>query len=178
MSKIFLTGFLTSLLIGILFFLLKFLLDALTSVFRPLIMYITSDREYLVIPLTIVFSLVVILIVGLITTRIHFQELFTRYFRRVPKNLEKARGALVKLDEETYALAIVIKEIEMKNAIGEMEQFYVLYCPGAPFPWSGLPVIYAKKEDVRLLKLSFVEIYGITGSFGENTPKTIFELKN
>ena len=178
MQKIFLSGLFTALLVGIVFYFFKFLIgDALSPLFRPLILHITGDREYLVIPLTVVFSIIAIMLIGLVTTRIHFQSIFNRYFRKVPKNLEKSRGALVQLDDNTYALAIVIKEIEIKSPDGLIEQYYTLYCPGAPFPWSGLPVIYARKDKVRLLKLSFVEIYGIAGSFGENTPKTLVELK-
>jgi uncharacterized membrane protein len=146
MRKILVTGLFTSFLIGIVFFLLKFLIaDALASIFRPLILDITGDQEYLVIPLTVVFTIIIILVVGLITTRIHFQDIFNKYFRKLPKNLEQARGALVPLESDTYVLSIVIKEIEIKMATGEVENYYVLYSPAAPFPWSGLPVIYAKK---------------------------------
>ncbi|HEX7475494.1 MAG TPA: hypothetical protein VF318_05955 [Dehalococcoidales bacterium] len=178
MRKILATGLFTSFLIGIIFFFLKFLIaDALASLFRPLILDITGNREYLVIPLTLVFTLIIILVVGLITTRIHFQDIFNKYLRKLPKNLEQARGALVQFDNDTWMLAIVIKEVEITMAGEPPDKYYVLYCPSAPFPWSGLPVVYARKSKVHLLKLSFGEIYSIVGSFGENTPRSLVEFQ-
>ncbi len=179
MRKILAAGLFTSFLIGVLVFFLKFLIvDALAPLYRPLILKITDDREFLVIPLALVFTLVIVFIMGLAATRIHFQTIFNKYFHKSPKNLEKARGALVPLDNGTYVVAIVIKETEIKMSDGTIEKYYVLYCPSAPFPWSGLPVIYAKKDKVHLLNLSFGEIYSIVGSFGENSPKSLTEFKN
>jgi uncharacterized membrane protein len=178
MRKILVTGLFTSFLIGIVFFFLKFLIaDALASLFRPLILDITGGREYLVIPLTLVFSFVIVVLVGLLATRIHFQAIFDKYLRRLPKNLEQARGALVPFDENTFVLGIVIKEIEITLANEQAESYYVLYCPGAPLPWSGFPVVYTRKSKVHLLRLSFGEIYSIVGSFGENTPRSLVEYQ-
>ncbi len=179
MRKILGTGFFTVFLIGIAYFLLKFLIgDALAPLFRPLIMAIGGDRDYLVIPLTLVFTFILILLVGTAATRIRFGDLINKYFRRLPKNIDRARGALVALDDGAYFLAIVIKEVEFKLANGTSEPGYALYAPAAPFPWSGLPVIYARKRNVLLLKMSFGEIYSIVGSFGENSPASLAEFKS
>jgi hypothetical protein len=178
MRKILISGFFACFLIGIIFFFLKVIVvDVLGSLFAPLILFITG-RDYLIIPLTLVFTFVIVLAVGSAVTRIKLQNLFNRYLRRAPANLQKARGALVMLGQDTYLLAVVIKEIKLKRDDGDIEQYYVLYSPGAPFPWAGLPVIYVKKEKVRLLKLTYGEIYGIVGSFGENTPRMLTELKS
>jgi uncharacterized membrane protein len=179
MRKILVAGFFTSFLIGILFFFLKFLIkDALAPLFRPLILEITDHREYLVIPLTVVFTVIIIIIVGLAATHIHLQDGLSKSFRKSPKTQSPIRGALVALNNGTYCLAILIKEVDFKRADGTIEKYCVLYSPSAPFPWSGLPVIYARKETVLFTNLSFSEIYSIVGSFGENTPRSLVEVKN
>ena len=89
MRKILAAGLFTSFLIGVLVFFLKFLIvDALAPLYRPLILKITDDREFLVIPLALVFTLVIVFIMGLAATRIHFQTIFNKYFHKSPKNLE------------------------------------------------------------------------------------------
>jgi uncharacterized membrane protein len=173
LRKILLSGLLVCFLIGIAFLFFRFLIvDVLASLFRPVILDLT-DREYLVIPLTLVLSFLVIFIVGFISTRINFQDFYSRHFRRVPKDLEKGRGALVMFSPGAYYLGIIIKETMMIRANGQNGKYYVLYCPSTPLPWSGLPVIYVEQQKVIPLKLSYGELYSLVGSFGANTPQVI-----
>jgi uncharacterized membrane protein len=175
--KLITTGLIAVFLVGIVYFFFRVLIvDALTPIFRPLIVHLT-DREYLVIPLTIVFTLVLVFIAGAIFTRIKFTAIFNRYLRRVPKDLEKGRGALVSLAPDTFFLAMIIKEISFQRANGKLEKFYVLYGPSSPLPWSGLPILFVKKEKVVPLRISYGELYSITGSFGGTTPELLTELK-
>jgi uncharacterized membrane protein len=178
MKKILLTGLLACFLIGIAYFFFRFLIvDVLAAIFRSLILALTN-REFLVVPLTLVFTVVVALIVGLVVTRINFQEIYTHYFHKVPKDLEKGRGALVMFAPGAFYLGIIIKETHFRRPNGNMEKYYVLYCPSTPLPWSGLPVIYVEQKKVIPLKLSFGELYSLIGSFGANTPNVLCDLQS
>jgi uncharacterized membrane protein len=178
MRKIFLSGLLACFLIGLLFFFFKFIVvDVLAALFRPLIIHM-FDNESLVIPLSIVFSLAMFMVVGAIVTRIKYRDLFNKYLHKVPENLQKGRGALVLLGPDTYFLALIIKETTFMQANGVAEKYYVLYGPSTPLPWSGLPVLFAPKDKVRPLKLSYAEIYSMLGSFGGNTPDLLVEMKS
>ena len=96
--------------------------------------------------------------------------------RRVPTSVRDMPGALIRFSEGSYYIAALLGEQKFKNKNGEIELMYKLYCPSAPMPWSGLPLIFARADCVTLLKLSFAEIYGITTSFGKTTPKLLEEL--
>ncbi len=177
MRKILVSGLFACFLIGIIYFFFKFLIvDVLAPTFSPLVLFLTG-RDYLEIPLAIVFTFIVIVIVGSITTRIKFADIYSRYFRRVPKDLERGRGAMVSFSPGASYLAVIIKEVSLKKANGDVARYYVLYCPSTPLPWTGLPVIYVEKEKVTPLKLSYTELYSIVGSFGANTPALLAELK-
>jgi len=172
------SGLIICFLIGILVFFFKFLLvDVLSPVFRPVVLYLFA-AEYLVVPLTIVFTLCIVLIVGGVSAKINFQNLVNKYIiRRVPSEIEKGHGALVEFGPEAYYLAVMMKEVSFKRINGETEKYCVLFCPSTPLPWSGLPVIYARKEKVIPLKLSYSELYSIFGSFGASAPDSLHELK-
>lgn len=177
MRKIVTTGLVAIFLIGIFYFFFRVLIvDILTPLFNPILVHIT-DNDYVKVPLAIVFTAIVVVVLGWILTRFRLQGLYDRYFRRVPKNLERARGALVMLAPDTYFLALIIKEIDLQRLIGKPEKYYVLYGPSSPLPWSGLPILYVKKERVVVVKLSYGELYGISGSFGGTTPALLQELK-
>jgi len=177
MRKILLSGLFASFLIGIIYFFVKAFVGFLDPLFRPLISHLTENsvEEFV---LDIVFALIAIFIIGSITTRIKFQDIYNKYFRRVPPNLETGRGALVAISPGAYYLAIIIKEILITKASGECGQFYVLYAPSTPIPMSGLPVIYVEKSKVIPLHLSYGEIYRIFASFGANSPVNIMETKS
>jgi uncharacterized membrane protein len=178
MRKVLMSGLFACFLVGIVYFFFRFIIvDVLAPVFRPAVLDLTQ-REYLVIPLTLVFTFIIIAVVGSITTRIKFQDLYNRYIRRVPQDLQKGRGALVMFNPGAYYLAVIIKEVDLKKANGDLQRYYVLYCPSVPLPWSGLPVVYAEKEKVIPLKLSYGELYSILGSFGANTPACLAELRS
>ena len=178
MRKAFIAGLFATVLIGIIYFFLRYLIvDILDPLFKPLISLMTKN-EILELLLDIVFAVIGIFIIGQITTRIKFQEIYTKYFRRVPINLEKGRGALVSIGPEAYFLAIITKEITLKRADGELVPYYVLYAPSTPIPMSGLPVIYVEKSKVIPVHLSYGEIYGIFASFGASSPMLVSELKS
>lgn len=178
MRKILLSGLLACFLIGIAFFFFWFLIvDVLEPLFRPLILRLTGSNGA-VIPLTLAFAFIVVVIVGLIVTRIKLQNIFTHYFRRVPKDLEKGRGALVMFGPGAYYLGIIIKETQIRQADGRLEKFYALYCPSTPLPWSGFPVVYVEQNQVIPLKMSFGELYGMVASFGANTPAILADLQS
>jgi uncharacterized membrane protein len=173
MKKALTTGLLVVLPIGILVFLFKWvMIDFLAVLFRPLILLLFG-KEYLVIPLTIVFTVLIIFLVGFLFSWVDIGKLF----RRIPKNIQGMPGALVELGSETYFIAAIIKKVKLKKDRGETTILYVLYGPSAPIPWSGLPIIFAKEEKVIPLKISFGEVYGITTSFGRTTPELLEELK-
>jgi uncharacterized membrane protein len=178
MRKILMTGLITCFLIGLVFFFLKFLIvDILAPVFSPLILFLFG-KAYLVIPLSVVFTFIIIIGVGAASTRIRFQDFINRYvIRGIPKDLERGRGALVEFNPGTSFLAIIIKEVDLKRANGEMQRYYVLYCPSVPLPWTGLPMVFVEKQKVIPLRLSYGELYSIIGSFGTNVPATLAELK-
>jgi uncharacterized membrane protein len=177
MRRIFMAGLFACFLIGLVFFFFRFIIvDILAPLFQPLVVRITGS-DTLVIPLSIVFTLIIILTVGAIVTRIKFQDLYNKYFHRVPPDLQKGRGALISLGTETYFLAIIIKEITFNQSDGEAQQYFVLYGPSVPLPWSGLPILFVPKDRVHPLKLSYGEIYSMLGSFGANTPNVLTELK-
>jgi membrane protease YdiL (CAAX protease family) len=123
------------------------------------------EEEYLVVILTIVFTILVIFIVGLIP----FGALFKR------KGIEKSHGAFVLISPGTYFLAAIVAKIKFKNKDGNMRTLYVLFSPYSLFPWSGLPVILAKEKNVIALNISYRELYSITVSLGRNTPEVLDE---
>jgi hypothetical protein len=167
MRKVFIKGFLSVLLIGVIFFLGKVVIyDFLVSIFRPFIRStIGIEEEYLVVILTIVFTLLVVFIVGLIP----FGALFKR------KGIEKSHGAFVIISPGTYFLAAIITKINFKKIDKSIQTLYVLFSPYSPFPWSGLPIIFAKEENVIALNISYRELYSITVSLGRNTPEVLEE---
>jgi uncharacterized membrane protein len=175
--KILTTGLIAVFLIGIVYFFFRVLvLDIITPLFNPILVHVT-DKDYFQIPLAIIFTAIVVMIIGWILTKFHLQNIYDRYLRRVPINLERARGALVMLGPDTYFLALIIKEINLQRLTGKPEKYYVLYGPSSPLPWSGLPILYVKKDRVIVVKLSYGELYGISGSFGGTTPQLLEELK-
>ena len=177
MRKILTNGLIAIFLIGIVYFFFRVLIiDVITPLFKPILDHVT-DKDYFQIPLAIILTVIVVIILGWLLTRFKLNSIYDRYFRRVPKNLERARGALVMLAPETYFLALIIKEIDLQRLTGKPEKYYVLYGPSSPLPWSGLPIPYVKKEKVIVVKLSYGELYGISGSFGGTTPALLQELK-
>jgi hypothetical protein len=167
---IFTKGFIVFLLVGIIYFFGKLIIyDLLVPIFRPLIVSIIGRGDlYLVVLLTIAFTILVIFVVGLIP--------FGKLFRR--QNIEKSHGAFVIIDSGTYFIAAIIKKVRFKKIDGKMQGLYVLFSPYSPFPWSGLPIIFAKEENVIPLKVSYRELYSITASLGTNTPEVLEEEKS
>lgn len=173
--------------LGILAFIIYTLLDLLVKLWRPLIISLTG-RDYLVIPLTIVFTVLVIALVGFIFSRRKLFDRFSSFWaripiinwflgeKRIPQSIHDMPGALVRFSDGSYYIAALVGNQKFRNKSGELENMYKLYCPSAPVPWSGLPIIFAKQEQVILLKISFGEVYGITTSFGRSAPEILEEL--
>ena len=173
--------------LGILAFIVYTLLDFLVKLWRPLIISLTG-REYLVTPLAIVFTILLIALVGFIFSRRNLFDRFSSLWaripvvnwflgeKRIPQSIHDMPGALVRFSDGSYYIAALVGNQKFKNKNGELEHMYKLYCPSAPVPWSGLPIIFAKREQVILLKISFGEVYGITTSFGRSAPEIMEEL--
>ena len=167
MRKIFAKGFLSLLLVGVIYFFGKVLVyDLLVPIFRPLITSVIGiEDEYLVIILTVAFTIVVIFILGLIPFGVVFKR----------RGIERSHGAFVMINPGTYFIAAIVTRVRFKKIGGRTQALYVLFSPYSPFPWSGLPVIFAKEENVIPLKISYRELYSITVSLGRNTPEVLEE---
>ncbi len=181
------TGTLIVFSLGIIAFLIYTLLDCLVSLWKPLIISLTG-QAYLAIPLTILFTVLLIAFAGFVFSRRKFFDRFSglaaripviNWFlgeKRIPQSIHDMPGALVRFSTGSYYIAALVGNQKFKNKSGELQNMYKLYCPSAPVPWSGLPIIFAKREHVILLKLSFGEVYGITTSFGRSAPEILEEL--
>lgn len=167
MRKIFIRGLLSLFLVGVIYFFSKILVyDFLVTIFRPFIRStIGIENEYLVIILTVVFTILVIFIVGLIPFGVVFKR----------KGIEKSHGAFVTINPGTYFIAAIVTKVKFKKIDKSMQILYVLFSPYSPFPWSGLPIIFAKEENVIPLNISYRELYSITVSLGRNTPEVLVE---
>ncbi len=187
MKSIMTRGVLIVFSLGILAFIVYTLLDFLIKLWRPLIISLTG-REYLVIPLTIIFTILLIALVGFIFSRKNLFDRFSSLWaripvvnwflgeKRIPQSIHDMPGALVRFSDGSYYIAALVGNQKFRNKNGELEHMYKLYCPSAPVPWSGLPIIFARREQVILLKISFGEVYGITTSFGRSAPEIMEEL--
>lgn len=171
MKRVLATGVVFVLSLGILILVLKLVFSFLISIFRPFILYCFKN-DHLVIPLTILFTFMIILIFGLIFSRIDIG----RIFRGMPNFVKSMPGALVELNSGTYFIAAIIKKVKLEKE-GSYTEMYVLYTPSTPIPWTGLPIIVAEKEKVIILNISFGEVYGIASSFGRITPDLLNKLK-
>jgi len=175
--------------LGILAFIVYTLLNILVGWWRPVIESLTgSESAVVVVPLTIVFTAVLVAFVGFAFTWKRLLRLFSKFASRIPvlnwflgegripQSIHDMPGALVRFSEGTYYIAALVGGQKFQGKNGKIENMYKLYCPSAPVPWSGLPIIFARPEQVIILKLSFGEVYGITTSFGRSTPATLEEL--
>ena len=189
MKKALWTGFKVFFCVAIFLFIAHFVIvEILAKLWEPLILAITG-RPDLVIPLTLLFTAVASAILGFFYSNQKCQNFFKRYLRRipitgwimgkegVPESIKDKPGCLVEFAPgETYFIAALIKEIKFKRNSGKTTELYVLYSPSAPVPVSGFPIIFAKKERVILLKISFLKVYQITASFGDDSPDLLEEL--
>jgi uncharacterized membrane protein len=173
---------------GVIAFIVYFVLDFLTDfwglAFRPLV-----EQEYLLTLIAIAMTLLLVAVVGFIFSRENLLSGRGGFLGRVPlinwfagekkmpQTVQEMPGALVRFSEGSFYIAAIVGDQKFLNKNGEIEMMYKLYCPSAPVPWSGLPLIFAKAEHVILLKLSFAEIYGITTSFGRASPDILEELE-
>lgn len=151
--------------------------DILVSFFRPLTT-ILGWSDFLTVPVAILIMLVLVLSAGFVLSRVRIRKLADKIMNwATPKGIEKKRAALVKLGPEGISFfGAITKEIELKKD-GRIKKQYVLFCPQAPIPLTGLPIIVAGEELVTPLDLSYGELYGIISSLGMNTPKFIKELE-
>ena len=149
MRNIFFKGFLSVFLVGVIVFFGKVVIyDFLVGIFRPIIRSTFGiDEEYL----------------------IPFGFLFKR------KGIEKSHGAFILISPGTYFLAAIVSKVKFKKADGSLQTLYVLFSPYSPFPWSGLPIVFAKEENVIAVNISYRELYSITVSLGRNTPEVLEE---
>lgn len=178
MRKTFISGLLGVLSVGIMFFFGKVVIyDFLATFFRPLILFLLKrDDEYLVVILTLVFTVLIIFLVGAFTRLFSPQVILSRVLKKT--GIEKSHGAFVIFSPGSYYLAAIITHTRLRRINRKLENLYVLFAPYSPFPWSGLPIIFVKESKVIPLEISYREIYNITTSLGKNTPEEIEESKN
>lgn len=177
--------------VGILAFIIYYVIGFLVTLWDPVISLLDDEYDsehYVTIPLAIILSLSFVFIVTLILSRERHFKIFSRLLARVPlvnwflgegkipEGINDMPGALVRFNEGGYYIAALIGDQKFLNKMGKVENMYKLYCPSAPIPWSGLPIIFAKHETVILLKISFGDVYRITTSFGRGTPDILEEL--
>ncbi len=167
MRGIFIKGCVAAMFIGVIYFFGKIIVyDLLVPIFRPgIVSLIGRTDEYLIIILTVVFTIIVIFLIGLIP--------FGRIVKR--KAIEKSHGAFVIINPGTYFITAIVARVGFKKVDGRLQKLYVLFSPYAPFPWSGLPIIFAREKNVIPLKISYRELYSITVSLGRNTPRVLEE---
>jgi hypothetical protein len=167
MRNIFFKGFLSVFLVGVIVFFGKVVIyDFLVGIFRPIIRSTFGiDEEYLIVILSVVIIIIIIFLAGLIP----FGLLFKR------KGIEKSHGAFILISPGTYFLAAIVSKVKFKKADGSLQTLYVLFSPYSPFPWSGLPIVFAKEENVIAVNISYRELYSITVSLGRNTPEVLEE---
>ncbi|HEY49143.1 MAG TPA: hypothetical protein G4O13_03775 [Dehalococcoidia bacterium] len=184
MKRILIRGTAIVFSVGVLAFIVYYVLDFLIKLWKPMIMAM-FDREYLVTPLTIVFTILLVILVGFLFTHKRVVNRLRKFpvinwlsgeGKKIPQTIHDMPGALVKFSEGSYYIAALVGHQKFTDKDGETEVMYKLYCPSAPVPWSGLPIIFAKKEQVIPLKISFGEVYGITTSFGRSAPEILEEL--
>ena len=147
-----------------------------------------TDSDAVVVTLTLVFTGLLVVVVGFAFSWKRLLDLFGKFASKIPimnwflgegrfpQSIHDMPGALVRFSEGNYYIAALVGEQRFLNKTGQVENMYKLYCPSAPVPWSGLPIIFARPEHVIILKLSFGEVYGITTSFGKSAPETLEEI--
>ena len=167
MRGIFIKGCMTAMFIGVIYFIGKIIVyDLLVPIFRPaIVLLIGPAHEYIVIIITLVLTILAIFLIGLVP--------FGKILRR--REIEKSHGAFVVINPGTYFIAAIVARVEFKKSDGRLRKLYVLFSPYAPFPWSGLPVIFSEEDNVIPLRISYRELYGITVSLGMNTPRVLEE---
>jgi uncharacterized membrane protein len=173
---------------GVIAFIIYFVLDWLTD-FWGLAFRSVVDHEVYLTLIAIAMTLLLVATVGFIFSRENLLSGRARFLgkipllnwftgeKQMPQTVQDMPGALVRFSEGSYYIAAIVGGQKFQNKDGEIEMMYKLYCPSAPVPWSGLPLIFAKQEHVILLRLSFAEIYGITTSFGRASPEVLEELE-
>ncbi len=187
MKKIITRGMLIVFSMGIAGFFIYVVLDYITKMWKPVIKPLVV-YDPLVTIVGVIMILILILAVGYLFSPAKLSGRWGRFWgripvinwflgeRRIPTSVKDMPGALINFAEGSYYIAALLGEQKFMNKNGEMSLMYKLYCPSAPMPWSGLPLIFAQADCVTLLKLSFAEIYGITTSFGKTTPELLEEL--
>jgi len=173
MKKIFVSGLTTILMLGLIGFLFKLVvMDFLAGLFRPLILIFAGEN--LVIPLTIIFVVIIVFLIGIPASHIKFQEVINRFVERMlPK---QKRGVLVEKLDGIYDLAIVITKIHFRRINGEIQSLYLLFYPSTPVIWtSGLPIGLAREDKVIPITNSLREILATIATYGQNAPETFVE---
>jgi len=175
MKNVLTTGSIIVFAIGIVYFVGKTIFDVSVSIFGPLILML-FNKEYLVVPLTIFFTAIIVIVVGILFSHIGFRTSVSNRLKKVLPHGEC--GALVSLSPGVYFLAIIIGKTSFKDLQGVSRSQYVLYAPSSPVPISGLPIIFVETDKVIPLKMTLQQVYATIASFGRNAPKLLEESKN
>ena len=159
MKKIFVSGLLVAISAGIIIFLGKLAIEVLTDIFSPLILYVLPEKNNLVIPMSIGLAILIIMLMGWLASLALVRKIFNNILKKtVPKVIEKRGAAVLELTPGVYIIAAVIKEIRWKNLDGEITKKCVLFTPSSPIPTSGLPIIFADRTKVTLLKILIITL--------------------
>lgn len=177
MKKILGSGILAALSLGLIFFLGKFLIaDILGAVARPWIIS-WFHREYLVYPLTIALTLALIIVLGIFVSKIKILERITRLLGD-GKDSKGGRVALITHGDVDF-FGLVTKEVKYIRLDGKTEDRCVVYLPTSPTAWTGAPIAFIPKNEVRLTAISMSpqEFYSTVSSFGLSCPEEIREIE-
>ena len=169
-------GLMSTLMIGLIGIVFKLIIvDLLANVFRPLILLF--GNEPMVIPLTIVFIVALVFLVGIPASHIKLQEVMIRFLEKILPKVK--HGAIVERSVGVYDLAVVIKQIKLQRLSGITQALYLLYYPSSPTAWtSGLPLGLASEDKLILFDSSDREIFTTIATFGIRAPDVIREIIN
>lgn len=191
MKKIFTVfgrGLIVTLPVIILLFVFSLIANLSSQVWRPLIL-VFFEKDYLITPLSLFFSVLIIMLVGFLFSHAKSQKIVENILRkipiicwifngkRIPENIKDMPAALLEFGPEAYYITMLIKIVELKFTVNKSKRFYLLYSPSVPVPWTGLPLILASEKRVIPLKVSFEELCKINASFGKALPELIEELE-
>jgi uncharacterized membrane protein len=193
-KDIFIKGGLIVFSVGIIVYIVYLFLGLLRTAWTPVIKYVFQTDDIASVNIyqsyftAIGFTLIIVFIIGFIFTRPKILAFLRKAFKtvsliqmlkgsssRAHVSINEKPGALVKFTDGSYYLAAIAGKRKFRDRCGDIVDMYILYSPSSPVPWSGLPVIFAKKENVIPLNLSFAQVYSITTSFGRNAPAIIEE---
>jgi len=176
-KTIFVTGFIAIFILGVFLFLFKLVfIDVMGFIFRPLIVWMTGNGFY-VDPLTVIFTIITIFIVGAILHYINGSQ------RIINSTLEKfsPKGewvVLLNVGDGIDYFAFKIKNVIQRITDGDERLRSIIFCPFSPMPGSGFPIVVVDRDKITPLKMTPRQLLSIIISWGRNTPDILEEANN